>query len=118
MNVELFLQNNDNLLPRNEVKIESVAADPYPDRQRIKISVQVTPFRERPNLEIVIRDSDGSRVAGTSVIESMVFNMEFVLHLRNVADPAGNYTIQVLLYYDTIEEPQDTHTADLHISAT
>jgi hypothetical protein len=115
MSMNLFLQNNDNLLPRDQVRVERVEAVPFPDRRRVKLAIDVTPFRERPNLELTIRDADGKIVAGTSVIATMHFKMEFNLHLRGVDDPTGAYTVQVQLYYDDVRSPQDVGEANLVI---
>jgi hypothetical protein len=115
--MDLFLQNNDNLLPREEVRVERVEAVPYPDRRRVKLQIDVTPFRERPNLELTIRDANGKIVAGTSVIATMHFKMEFNLHLRGVDDPSGDYTVQVQLYYDDVRSPQDVRETSLHIDS-
>jgi hypothetical protein len=116
MGINLYLQNNDNLVPCDQVRIERVAATPFPDRRRIKVEVELTPFREQPNLEIAILHSDGQRAAGTSVIAMMHFKTEFNLHLRGADDPAGDYVVQVTLYYDDLNAPQDTHEAALHIA--
>jgi hypothetical protein len=116
MDTNLFLQNNDNLAPREDVRLEKVEAAPYPDRRRVKVKVHITPFKEQPNFEITIRDRDDVPVARTTVIAPMHFQMEFVLHLRDIDDPTGDYTVQVALYYDEdIHNPQDTRTVDLHI---
>jgi hypothetical protein len=115
MDMNLFLQNNDNLLPRDQVHIERVAAIPHPDRRRVKVQIDVTPFRERPNFEIIILDQDGRQVASTSVIATMHFKMEFNLHLRHVDDTTGHYTVRVQMYYDDIRSPQDIREVALHI---
>lgn len=115
MSIDPFLQNNNTLLPRDQVRVIHVEATPYPDRRRIRVSVEVTPFRERPNLEITIRDAAGQRVVGTSVLETMLVKMEFILHMRGSDDPAGDYAVQVMLYYEDIHSPQDTREAFLQI---
>jgi len=112
--MDLFL-HNANLLPRDQVRIERVAATPYPDGRRVKVEVDVTPFQERPNLEIVIRDQAQTLVATASVITPMHFKMEFNLHLRGIEDSAGDYRVQVQLYYEDIQSPQDTREIMLHI---
>lgn len=117
MDSNLYLQNNENLLPRDQVRITGVTASLYPDRQRVKIEVKVTPFRERPNLEIIIQDANGRLAASTSVIAIMHFQNAFTLHLRSGDDPAGNYTTRVVLYYDDIQSPQDTRDTALAIPA-
>lgn len=115
MDIDLILQNNPNLLPRDEVRIVSVSATPYPDRRRVKVEVEVTPFRERPNLEIIIQDSQGRTAASSSVIALMQFKTAFNLHLRGSDDPAHEYIVRVLLYYEDIQVPQDTREAALVI---
>jgi hypothetical protein len=114
MSTDFFL-NNANLLPRNEVRIERVAASPFPDQRRVKLEVDVTPFRERPNLEIAIRDAQGRAVSVASILSTMHFKMEFVMHLRGVERPAGDYSVQVRLYYDDAGLPQDTAETALTI---
>jgi hypothetical protein len=89
MSIDLILQNNDNLLPREEVRVERVKAAPYPDGRRVHVEVTVTPFRERPNLEITIINAGGKTVSSTSAIAIMNFRVTFTLHLRGVDDPAG-----------------------------
>jgi len=115
MDTNFFLMNNDNLVPREEVRIERVEAQVYDDQRRVKVAIQVTPFRERPNLEIVIRQAAGQPVATSSVIATMHFKMEFNLHLRGIENPAGDYTVQVVLYYDELTSPQDAQEIPLHI---
>ncbi len=70
-------------MPRDEVRIENVTAAPYPDGRRVHVEITVTPFRERPNLEITITSSEGPP-ATTSAIEIMDFRVSFNLHLRGV----------------------------------
>jgi hypothetical protein len=115
MDIDLILQNNPNLLPRDEVRITALKADPYPDRRRVKVEVDVTPFRERPNLEIAIVGSEGRPVAGSSAVGIMNFKTAYTLHLRVPGDPAGSYTVQVALYYDDLDAPQDRQALALDI---
>ncbi len=116
MSIDLIL-NNPNLLPREDVRIVSVTATPYPDRRRIKVEVEITPFRERPNLEISLHDAQGRIAASSSVIALMQFKTAFNLHLRSPEDPAGLYIVRVLLYYEDIQTAQDTRQTELTIPA-
>lgn len=93
--------------PRDQIRIENLKATPYPDRRRIYIEVKVTPFQERPNLIIAMHDDADTLVGEVSVIETMHANMEFTLHLRNVDDPTGAYSVTADLFYDTRNPPQD-----------
>ncbi|WP_119072884.1 hypothetical protein [Aggregatilinea lenta] len=112
------MQNNPGMRPRDEVRIERVEAEPFPDGRRIRVQVDVTPFRERPNLEIVLHDAQGRNVGEASVIATMTFKMEFTLHLRGMADPAGSYTVDVALYYDDPLAPQDQRRIDLSLPSS
>lgn len=117
MSMDLFLQNNPDLRPRDEVRLERVTASAFPDRLRVKIEVEITPFRERPNLEIALLDSVGRPVAEASAVAVMNFSVAFVLHIRGVDDPAGDYTARVQLYFDDAASPQDQRDAPLTIPA-
>ncbi|MCZ7538671.1 MAG: hypothetical protein M5U29_01865 [Anaerolineae bacterium] len=101
------------LLPPDQVRIERVRAMPYPDRRRIRVEVEVTPFRERPSLEIAICNQAGEVVATASAIDLMAFRVVFTLHLRDGGEAGPGYGVVVLLYYDDPLAPQDRHQAPL-----
>jgi hypothetical protein len=93
--------------PRDKVRIERLEARPYPDGWRVKITIDVTPFQERPSLEIRVRRGENHHIAELSVIETMHRHMEFTVHIRGVSSPAGEYVAEVDLYYDDPAAPQD-----------
>lgn len=102
-----FYENGQVPKPRDEVRIEDVEPVVYPDRFRLYIHIVVTPFLERPNLLITARASDSRIVAELSVIETMHFDMEFTMHLRNLQEPAGEYSLTIELYYESRNPPHD-----------
>jgi len=116
--LNFVLQNNPNLLPPEKVRVEKVSVTPYPDGRRVKVAVELSPFREQPDLDIDILDVDGRAVAGVNVIGVMNFRMAFVLHLRGVEKPEGDYTVRVHLHYPEHTEAHHTHSAPLHIPTT
>lgn len=93
-------------LPKDEVRITEVTATPWPDRIRVRVHVRLTAFHERPNLILVAHDEDDRIVSELDVIETMSNDMEFTLHLRDVDDPAGLYTLTVALFYESRNPPQ------------
>jgi hypothetical protein len=115
MDVPLFPTDGRTPQPRDQVKIEEVIAQAYPDRYRVYIEVKVTPFRERPNLLLVLRNRDGRIISELNVIETMHADMEFTMHIRNVDDPTGDYELTVDLFYETRNPSQDSHTVQLTI---
>jgi hypothetical protein len=85
--------------PKEKVKIERLSAKAYPDGWRLRVNVDVTPFQERPSLEVMLISADGRPVAEIAIIETMHKSMEFTIHLRGVSTPNGNYTLAADLYY-------------------
>ncbi len=81
---------------------------PYPDGSRVRMALTITPFEQRPNLEIFARKVDGPIVAEMSVIETMTPNLEFTIHLRGAEKLSGDYTLRAELYYEDRQQPQDS----------
>ena len=93
-------------LPQDEVRITEVTATPWPDRYRVRVHLRLTAFHERPNLILAAHDEEDRLVSELDVIETLSNDMEFTLHLRDVDDPAGLYTLTVTLFYETRNPPQ------------
>ncbi len=93
-------------LPRDDVRITEISATPWPDRMRVRVHVRLTPFLERPNLILVAHDEADRIVSELDVIETMSNDMDFTLHLRDVEEPAGLYTLTVSLFYESRNPPQ------------
>jgi hypothetical protein len=86
--------------PRDKTKIEKLAARPYPDGWRVRVNVDVTPFQERPSLEVQVITAAGKVIAQLSIIETMHHSMEFTVHVRGLSNPNGDYTLTADLYYE------------------
>lgn len=89
-------------LPPAEVRITELTVEPWPDQRRVKVSVSVTPFLERPNVNAAIQDSQGHEVASITIVETIDFHMLFTMHIR-ADDPAGHYTLTASLTYPELE---------------
>lgn len=108
-----FFEPGDIPQPKEKVKFTLLNADVYPDRWRIKVNVNLTPFQVRPNVAIVLvrdlpDDEPPQVVADMTIIETMHKNMEFTMHIRYVDDPQGVYWLKARLYYEQgVKEPYD-----------
>jgi hypothetical protein len=109
MDIHLF-EGAGSPKPREEVKIEELETVVYPDRFRVFIHIALTPFMERPNVLLTARNVESRVVSELSIIETMHNDMEFTMHLRNMQEPAGAYTLTAELYYETRNPPQDRKT--------
>lgn len=87
-----FTDPDDAPVPPEEVRIRSLTAKPYADKKRIRISLVVTPFQERPYGEIVILNQDEKEVAIANIIEPMSNQIDVTLHLRS-KNTVGKYKV-------------------------
>ena len=90
--------------PRNKIRIERLTVTPYPDGWRVRINLDVTPFQERPNLDVQITTTDGRSVAQLTIIETMHHSMEFTVHLRGMMTPVGDYHCHADLFYESADQ--------------
>ncbi|GAB4574006.1 MAG: hypothetical protein Kow0077_18390 [Anaerolineae bacterium] len=111
-----FLNDSEPPRSKDEVRIIDLTATPYPDGSRVRIGIKLTPFLERPNLEIYARKADGPIVAEMSVIETMTPTLEFTLHIRGVDTLEGDYTLRAELFYEDRLNPQDQREIAFAIS--
>ena len=117
MEINLFNDASQVPQPKHKVRIEAFSASVYPDRFRVKVSISLTPFQERPNMAITARRSDGLEVSDLDVIATMHYDNEFTMHIRGLDDPTGDYSLSAELYYETRDPPQDQAPNPIHDSA-
>jgi len=92
-----FSQDNLARAVAAETKITSLAAQPYPDGRRLRVNLEITPYQQRPNIEIILKDADGGEAASTHIVEPLSWKLEFTMHLRGAL--RNPYTLQARLYY-------------------
>lgn len=112
-----FTDSSEAPVPPEEVRIRSLEAEPRADGRRISVRTALTPFQQRPNLELSIRNEGGDQVASLSVVEAIDAQMDFTMHLRE-AQTGGRYTLSMRVFYADIEgheagEAQAVDSADL-----
>jgi len=111
--MDLFLQDPTDIpLPPDEVRIRELRVDPLPDNRRIRISLQITPFQTRPNIEIVITNENEEDSGSLTIIESIDPKMEFTVHLKD-DEPNGQYTVSSQIYYYEEDQDQEAKASQL-----
>lgn len=100
---DIFFSNIDEApVPPAEVRIRELAAKPRRDRARIDVHFALTPFQQRPNIEVAINDSAGRQVSALSIVEAIDPVMDFTMHLRH--PPAGGaYALELVVFYADVE---------------
>jgi hypothetical protein len=89
---------------REAVRFTSVSVKPYTDGRRIKLSFGLTPFLERPSVDMAVTNFEGREVATLSLIEAMDTEFDFTVHLRG-PEPRGEHALQLTLFYLENDEP-------------
>ena len=110
--MDIFFQDPTAIpLPPNEVRINSLKAEPWQDNRRVRVTLEVTPFQKRPNGDVTISNPQGDEVASISIIESIVPRMEFTMHMRGETPP-GEYRLSAVLFYLLNPEGQEAPPED------
>lgn len=91
-------------LPPEEVRMREVKVAPQPDSGRVKIHLELTPFQKRPNISVIISNHAGKEAVRTTILETMLTQLEFTMHLR-VPERGSEYTVETTLYYQKIPQP-------------
>lgn len=106
--MDFFLQDPDEVrLPPEEVRLVNMEAMPLTGSPRVKIHLELTPFKKRPNIEVTITAPSGKKAAYSSILETMLRKLEFTMHLRQV-ELGKEYTVESVVYYQKLPEPSDT----------
>jgi len=92
-----FPEDNLNRATPEETRITSLSAEPYPDGYRLHIHVEMTPFQQRPHIEVVITDANGDEIASSMIVEPLNWKIEFTMHVRGELN--NPYTLEAKLFY-------------------
>ncbi len=102
MDIE-FLDPAEAPLPPNQVSFRSVEVEPYSDGQRLLVRLSVTPFQERPTIDLEVQDEQGVRLAASSIVEATDATMSLTLHLQRPSSGL-QYTLVARLLYEGLGE--------------
>ena len=104
-----FPEENLQRATPEETRITSLTAEPYPDGERVRVDIEMTPFQTRPFLEVALTDANGVEVATASIVEPNSWKLEFTMHLRGAR--ANPFKIEASLFYpDGPRAEPVTHT--------
>lgn len=102
-----FILTNPNIerLPPAETRLLDLRAEPYPDGKRLRVILDLTPFQQKPFLDLTLTDSTGEVVAETSIVEPVAWRLELTLHiLKRGTTPTSAYKLKVLLSFPDLGE--------------
>jgi len=114
--MDIFFTNPEDIpLPPEKMEIRKLIATPSDDGKRVAVEIEITPFQQRPNLELTVFNQENREVTSLSVVEAIENTMTFTLHLRE-PEPNRQYQVEVQLFYaklDNLDEDEDSLIKDL-----
>jgi hypothetical protein len=94
-----FVDSDQVPLQPEEVRIQAVNVEPYPDGRRLRLELKLTPFQVPPNLEVWVENVDGERIAHTNIIGTTTPQMTLTMHLKG-KNVVGVHRLWLLLSYE------------------
>lgn len=87
---------------REDVRIKQIGLFVHEDSRKVSFGLELTPFLERPSIEVTLTNGEGRPAGALTVIETMTPNFSLIIHLRDEAlcDP---YRLTAEIYYATPE---------------
>ncbi|MEN8240372.1 MAG: hypothetical protein ABFS17_00490 [Chloroflexota bacterium] len=103
-----FNDPNDVPLPPDQIEVRELTGTPNQEGNRVLVNFEITPFQDRPNIEVALLNEAGKQAAAFSVVEAIENKMDFTLHLRD-AETKGKYTLLIEVIYtdlSTLDEAE------------
>lgn len=104
---------NEEEQPAEAIHIEELHVEPWPDGQRVRVHLALSPFTTRPNLEAAIFDAEENEIQRIHIVENMDTRLVFTMHLRRARLP-GKFTLKVQVFLDA-EQILDQKTLQFEI---
>ncbi len=104
---------------REEVRFNKLGLYVHEGGRRIAVGFDITPFLEKPSIEVRVVNEQGESAGLLNVIHTHERNFSLTMHLRD-KEPTAVYHITAVLYY--IAEPGDprqvVHTVAANFDTT
>lgn len=88
---------------KDAVRFNRLGLYMYPEKRQVAVGFDITPFFEKPSIEVTITNEAGERAASLTVIEAMQPNFSLIMHLRDQV-PSDTYQVEATLYYSSVED--------------
>jgi hypothetical protein len=104
--MEFFPANPDvERLAPGDTHLLDLRAEPYPDGKRLQIHLELTPFQQRPYLDLTLTDSTREVIAPTAVVEPVAYKFDHTLQIRKpFATRNAPYKPAVILSFSNLGE--------------
>lgn len=103
INIDFFDDPSRMPRSRDDVRLIDIGIYVHPGNRRIAIGFNLTPFIERPSLEVDIRNARGEWAGQLSVVQTPEPNFHLNTFLRD-SDGTDTYELLVVVYYAALED--------------
>ncbi|MBK6327228.1 MAG: hypothetical protein IPF56_15035 [Chloroflexi bacterium] len=109
MQIQFFDNPLETPKSREDVRLNDLGLYVYPDGRRVAVGFNLTPFLEKPCIEVRVVNERGEPAGWLNVIETIETNFSLTMHLRD-KEPTQRYEVTAVVYYATPEtERMDVH---------
>lgn len=109
MQIQFFDDPLETPKSREDVRLNELGLYVYPDGRRVAVGFNLTPFLEKPCIEVRVVNERGEPAGWLNVIETIETNFSLTMHLRD-KEPTQRYEVTAVVYYATPEtERMDVH---------
>ncbi len=98
MDIKFFDDPLEGPRAREDVRIRQIGLFRYPEERRFMFGIELTPFVERPSIEVLVINGAGEPAGSLHVIETLTTGFSLVIHLRDRAT-RNPYELTAVLYY-------------------
>jgi hypothetical protein len=113
MRIEFFDDPLEAPKSKEDVRIRKMGLYVFEDRRRVAVGFEITPFLERPSIEVDVTNGNGQPAGAMTIVDTSETNFTLTLHLRD-SEPTDEYKLEAKLYYATPESDR----ADVHAMST
>lgn len=102
MRIQFFDDPEQQPKKREDVRIKQLGLFVHEGGRRVTFGLELTPFLERPSIQVTIRNGSGEPAGALTVIETLTTNFSLIIHLRD-AQVDNPYELTATIYYATPE---------------
>lgn len=105
MQIDFFDNPGETPKSREDVRIKQLGLFLFEDRNRVAVGFDITPFLERPCIEVKLTNANGEPAGSLNVIDTLDTNFSLTMHLRD-REKTDTYEVSVVVYYAHPEEEE------------
>lgn len=118
MQIDFFDNPEDAPKSREDVRIKTLGLYLFEDQMRVAVGFDLTPFLEKPCIEVVLLNERGEKSGSLHVIDTLETNFSLTMHIRD-KEPTDSYDVNVTVYYAHPEkEPHVVQTFSCKLDRT